>query len=61
MEAQKSSSVTTVETVKIIQFKAKPQSTVKWSEDTKDNEGLGKKKSKGILRVLEKEKSLLHF
>ena len=39
--------ITEAPPAKVIQFTVKPPATVKWTEDTKDNEGLGRKKSKG--------------
>ena len=49
VEAQKGGSTTTFENpTKVVRFKVKEPAKVKWTEDTKDNEGLGLKKSKGM-------------
>ncbi len=47
MEAIRSSETGTLtETSKMIKFKVKKPRTVKWTKETKDNEGMGLKKSK---------------
>ena len=54
MEAQRSTTTTQAvpAPTRSIQFTVKQQPSVKWTEDTKDNEGLGRKKSKGNFDVL---------
>ena len=45
---------------RVVKFKIKEPRSVTWTPETKDNEGLGLKKSKGNL-VSDLPNSLLHF